>query len=374
MREIFSKISLIFLFTFMGGPALPQTPGIRSESNNPEKFSAFEAKIEALRLKYHIPSLSVGIVHKKQLAYYGGFGFADVQNKVVPNRYTIYHLASVSKTFAAIVVMKLVEDGKLNLDDPITKYRIPLYGRWGGDDRIKLKHLLTHTAQGHTFNGFKPGHSFRYNGDFYGQTISAIEQSSGRSYAELLGELIIAPLNLEHTVPNTLDTTSFNVSKARKEIIEKQIAKGYDWQNNELVAVRYPSYFGPAAGLMSCVNDLAAYSNAIDEGRFIQTESWNEMFTPTVSAKGRTLPYGIGWFVRNYDGRKVLWHTGWWTGNSSLLVKIPESDLTLIILANSQDLSRPFYPKVNPFNPKLGKDVMKSDFAKAFFEEVANLR
>ena len=374
MREIFATIYLIFLFTFMGSPALPQTPGIRSESNNPEKFSAFEAKIESLRLKYHIPSLSVGIVHKKQLVYYGGFGFADLENKVVPDRHTIYHLASVSKTFAAIVVMKLVEDGKLNLDDPITKYRIPLYGRWGGDDRIKLKHLLTHTAQGHTFNGFKPGHSFRYNGDFYGQTISAIEQSSGRSYAELLGELIIAPLNLEHTVPNTLDTTSFNVSKARKEIIEKQIAKGYDWQNNELVAVRYPSYFGPAAGLMSCVNDLAAYSNAIDEGRFIQTESWNEMFTPTVSAKGRTLPYGIGWFVRNYDGRKVLWHTGWWTGNSSLLVKIPQEDLTLIILANSQDLSRPFYPKVNPFNPKLGKDVMKSDFAKAFFEEVANLR
>jgi CubicO group peptidase (beta-lactamase class C family) len=108
------------------------------------------------------------------------------------------------------------------------------------------------------------------------------------------------------------------------------MAKGYDWQNNELVPVEYPSHFGPAAGLVSSVDDLVKYSNAIDEGRFIQTESWNKMFTPTLSKKGKTLPYGIGWFVRNYNGRKVLWHTGWWTGNSSLLVKIPEEDLTLI--------------------------------------------
>lgn len=368
--RVLLTIQLVIFLVGTNDPASSQNGSIRTETSQPEKFSAFEKRIEALRLKHHIPSLSVGIVHNKQLVYYGGFGFADVENKVVPDRHTIYHLASVSKTFAAIVVMKLVEDGTLSLDDPITKYRIPLYGRWGGDDRIKLKHLLTHTAQGNSFNGFKPGYSFRYNGDFYGQTISAIEQSSGKSYAELLSEHILNPARLEHTVPNTLDTTSFNVSKASGAIIENRIAKGYDWRKSELIAVGYPSYFGPAAGIMSCVNDLAAYSNAIDEGRLLKAESWKRMFTPTLSANGKTLPYGIGWFVRNYDGRTVLWHTGWWTGNSSLFVKIPEEDLTLIILANSQDLSRPFYPKVNPFNPKLGRDLMKSDFARAFFEEV----
>jgi CubicO group peptidase (beta-lactamase class C family) len=374
MREILPAVYLIFLFTCSCGPALSQKSGVRTESKNLENFSAFEAKVESLRLKHHIPSLSVGIVHKKKLVYYGGFGFADVENRVAPDRHTIYHLASVSKTFAAIVIMKLVEDGKLSLDDPITKYHIPLYGRWGGDDRIKLKHLLTHTAQGNSFNGFKPGHSFRYNGDFFGQTISAIEQSSGRSYSEMLNELIIVPINLKHTAPNPLDTASFRVSNASEHIIRKRMAKGYDWQNNELVPVEYPSHFGPAAGLVSSVDDLVKYSNAIDEGRFIQTESWNKMFTPTLSKKGKTLPYGIGWFVRNYNGRKVLWHTGWWTGNSSLLVKIPEEDLTLIILANSQDLSRPFYPKINPFRSKLNKDLMKSDFASAFFDDVVNPR
>ncbi len=371
------KTTILILVSLLFNPLSHvrcQEVEIRSESVDPERFAAFQAKMEQLREKHHIPSLSVGVVHGKQLVYYGGFGYADVGKKVVPDKHTIYHLASVSKTFAAIVVMKLVEEGKLYLDDPVTKYGIRLWGRWGNDDRIKLRHLLTHTAQGHTFNGFKPGYSFRYNGDFYGQTISAVEQASDESYVSLLTELVITELNLEHTVPNTLDTASFAVANKERQSIESKIAKGYDWRDKELVPVEYPSYFGPAAGLMSCVSDLVAYSNAIDEGRLISAESWAHMFTPTVSPKGKKLPYGIGWFVREYNEHKVLWHTGWWTGNSSLFVKIPDKDLTLIILANSQDVSRPFYPKYNPFRKKLKNNLMKSAFARAFFDEVVKDR
>lgn len=332
--------------------------------------SSFASELETLRQRYHIPSLSVGIVHGKKLVWYKGLGYADIENKIVPNKNTVYHLASVTKTFGAIILMQLVESGKVSLDDPVTKYGINLGARWGGDDRIKVKHLLTHTAMGHSLNGFKPGYSFIYSGDQYGQLKQVIEQASGQSFGRLLTQQILLPLQLTHTAPNLADSTDFSLMGYDRAVFEQLVAKAYDWQKNRLVPVTYPTYFGPSAGLMSCVADLATYSNAIDEHRFLRSETWDRMFTPTVSPKGKTLPYGLGWFVHTYKGIKIRWHTGLWTGNSSLLVKIPEKDLTFIILANSPDLNRPFYAKFDPFriNPRLQKDLRASAFAKAFLD------
>ena len=332
---------------------------------------SFETKLESLRQRYHIPSLSVGIVHNKKLVWHKGFGYADGTNKVIPNENTIYHLASVTKTFGAIILMQLVEAGKVSLDDPVTKYGINLGARWGGDSRIKVRHLLTHTAMGHSLNGFKPGYSFIYNGDMYGQLKQVIEQASGQTFGQLLTQHVLLPLQLKHTAPNIADSTDFALMGYDRGAFEALVAKAYDWQKDKLVPVSYPTYFGPSAGLMSCVADLAIYSNAIDERQFLKPETWEAMFTPTVSPKGKTLPYGLGWFVTQYRGMKLLWHTGLWTGNSSLLVKIPERDLTFIILANSPDLNRPFYARYDVFrtNPKLQKNLRASAFGKAFLDQ-----
>ncbi|MGM9511050.1 serine hydrolase domain-containing protein [Larkinella sp. GY13] len=333
--------------------------------------TGFAAILEALRQKYQIPSLSVGVVHGKKLVWYKGLGYADIENKVTPTEHTVYHLASVTKTFGAIILMQLVEGGKVNLDDPVTKYGIQLGARWGNDDRIKLKHLLTHTAQGNSFNGFKPGYSFGYNGDYYGKLAQPIEKESGKTFGQLVVDNIIRPLGLTHTAPNLADTANFALTGFNREAYGKLVAKPYDLQKGRIVPIAYPTHFGPAAGLMSCVSDLAAYSTAIDEQKLLNPLTWKQVFTPTYSRNGKVLPYGLGWFVRDYKKLRILWHTGWWTGNSSLFVKIPERDLTFIILANSQDLSRPFYAKFDIFrtNPKLQSDLRASAFAKAFLDQ-----
>ncbi|MCX6214668.1 serine hydrolase domain-containing protein [Spirosoma sp.] len=356
----------IFLFTLTH--PVPAPAQITDPSINLADTASFASELETLRQRYHIPSLSVGIVQGKKLVWHKGLGYADIEHKLVPNEHTIYHLASVTKTFGAIILMQLVESGKVSLDDPVTKYGINLGARWGGDDRIKIKHLLTHTAMGHSLNGFKPGYSFIYNGDQYGQLKQVIEQASGQSFGQLLTQQILLPLQLTHTAPNVADSTDFALMGYDRAAFERLVAKPYEWQKNQLVPITYPTYFGPSAGLMSCVADLATYSNAIDEKRFLSPATWEKVFTPTVSPKGKTLPYGLGWFVHAYKGIKIRWHTGVWTGNSSLLVKIPGKDLTLIVLANSQDLNRPFYAKFDPFrtNPKLQKDLRASAFAKAF--------
>ena len=333
--------------------------------------SGFAARLEALRQYYHIPSLSVGIVQGKRLVWYRGLGYADIEQKIAPTEHTIYHLASVTKTFGSIILMQLVEAGKVNLDDPVTKYGINLGARWGNDDRIKLKHLLTHTAQGNSLNGFKPGYSFGYNGDYYGQLIKPIEQASSRSFGQLLVEQIIRPLGLTHTVPNLSDTVNFALTGYDRTGYGQLVAKPYEPVKGQIVPTTYASYFGPSAGLLSSVSDLATYSIAIDEGRFLRPATWEQVFTPFQSPRGKVLPYGLGWFIRNYNGIKVLWHTGLWTGTSSLLVKIPEQDLTLIMLANSPDLNRPFYAKYDIFrtNPRLQKDLRASAFARLFLNQ-----
>ncbi len=339
-----------------------------------ENIADFEKDLEALRNRYHIPSLAIGIVNEKNLIVRGGLGYADIEKQIKPDENTVYHLASITKTFGSIILMQLVEQGKISLDDPISKYGINLGGRWGSDNRIKVKHLLTHTASGNWLNGFKPGYSFRYNGAWYGELGKVIEKGSGESFGELLMKNIITPLHMTSTVPSTDDTVNFNLTGYSKDSFIARVAKPYNWQGKQISPITMNYGFNPAAGIMSSVADLAKYSIAIDEKRFLKPETWEKIFTPYVTPKAKTIQYGLGWFVKDYKGLKIVWHTGWWYGYSTLLIKIPAKDLTFIILANSQDLSRPFYmtyypvPLPHPFKKSLSKELMVSDFASLFVE------
>jgi hypothetical protein len=86
---------------------------------------------------------------------------------------------------------------------------------------------------------------------------------------------------------------------------------------------------------------MAKYDIAIDQNKFLTKETQQLAFTPAVSTKGKSLPYGLGWFTQDYKGTKMLWHYGYWTGNSSFILKVPEQNITFIIMANSDNLSRP---------------------------------
>ena len=170
-------------------PAVTSSNKIWEKSN----IDAFEKKMESLRKRRHLPSFSAGIVNEKKLVWKKSFGYADVENKVRPTENTVYQLASITKTFGAIILMQQVETGSVSLDDPISKYGINLGARWGSDERIKIKHLVTHTAQGNSLNIFKPGYSFRYNGNIYDRIKLPIEKTSGKTFGELVLENIIHP-------------------------------------------------------------------------------------------------------------------------------------------------------------------------------------
>lgn len=130
--------------------------------------------------------------------------------------------------------------------------------------------------------------------------------------------------------------------RARFDLVTKKIATPYRLDNGtKIERGKYPTHFSTSAGLMTTVLDMAKYDIAIDQNKFLKRETQQLAFTPAVSTKGQPLPYGLGWFTQNYRGVKFIWHYGYWTSNSSLILKVPERNLTFIIMANTDNLSRP---------------------------------
>lgn len=130
--------------------------------------------------------------------------------------------------------------------------------------------------------------------------------------------------------------------RQRFDTVQKILAQPYALnRESKITKISYPQGFSTSAGLMSTVLDMAKYDIAIDQNRFLNKETQQLAFTPTVSTKGRSLPYGLGWFTQEYKGTKLLWHYGYWTANSSFILKVPERNMTFIIMANSDNLSRP---------------------------------
>lgn len=316
-----------------------------------QDLQEFEVILEALRGDLRIPGYSAAIVKNGQVVWAKGFGYANVEDRIKAAPATAYHLASLTKTFASTIIMKLVEEGDLDLESPVSDFGIEL----DSPGIIRVKHLFTHTSEG------VPGSFFRYNGGRFGLLDDVILGASGKSFCELLEEQIINPLGLERTVPNLLAFNITMLTWPERVQFAEYLAQGYTSDGEEREA--YPIYFGTAAGLISTVLDMAEYSIAIDENRFLMEETKAQVFSPTISTHGGELPYGLGWFVQDLEGVRLVWHYGWWTANSSLIIKVPERELAFIILANTDMLSRAF-PNIG--NGDIRLSVVALEFLNAF--------
>ena len=467
-------VALILTFAVLGQTLFVRTTGAHpggqmDKASDSARIAHFETLLESLRQELKIPAYSAALVKDQKVIWAKGFGYADVENKVPATEHTAYHLASLTKTFASTILMQLVQDGKIKLDDPVSKYGITLES----EGVIRVRHLFSHTSEGN------PGEQYRYNGNRFAELDKVVERATGKSFAELLMANILDPLAMNETAPNVptivstkspntaaqaaetevkaavMDIvggynsgnvdqiqrrlapqqnrfqgeggflTSFNATELRQafqaglkintevknletavygdsavatffmattvtppngtprtegpwrvsyflnkqdggwklvhshqsplgrsiitekhqqrfDTVSKILAQPYalDRQFN-ITKISYPQGFSTSAGLISTVLDMAKYDIAIDQNKFLTKETQQLAFTPAVSTKGESLPYGLGWFTQNYKGTKMLWHYGYWTGNSSFIMKVPEKNLTFIIMANSDNLSRP---------------------------------
>jgi CubicO group peptidase (beta-lactamase class C family) len=345
-----SAAALLVLFSAVVGC---KTPHIRSAPAASFDFETLRAKLGSLKQRWNVPGMSAAIAQDGVVIWTAAFGYADLAASKRADPDTVYHLASLTKPFAATVLLQLVQEGRLNLDSPVSDYGIELKS----PGVIRVRHLLAHTSEG------VPGEAYRYSGARFGRLDKVIAGVTGQSFASEVSRRILEPLQLTNTSPNPAQQESCVEARRDSAEFRRRLAQGYN--SDGRTPVEYKDRFLTAAGLVSTVGDVARFSTALDNGSLLASNTLRLAFTPALNSNGKPLAYGLGWFVQQYRDTKLVWHYGWWLGNSSLIIKIPEQKLTFVLLANSDGLSCKF---------DLGRDndVRRSPFARAFLESQAS--
>jgi CubicO group peptidase (beta-lactamase class C family) len=289
----------------------------------------FEASLDSIRVHLGIPGLSAAVARGSDIEWARGFGMADVERGVQATDTTAFYLASVTKPIAAIVLMQLVEEGAFALDDPLRDFGVDLEA----DGVITVQHLLNHTSEG------TPGTVFRYNGGRYARLGDVVAEATGTTFAHLLVERILAPLELRHTAPDVTILSAFYEAGLDRQAFLRNVAMPYELVDGRVVASGRLRHFSPAAGLVASASDVARISQALDAGRFLAPATQALMLSPTIEIHGPDKTYGLGWYVQWYEGVKLEWHYGLAIGHSSLLIRAPDLGLTFVALANTSRLT-----------------------------------
>jgi len=314
-----------------------------------------------LRSELAIPGLSAAVVKEGRVVWARGFGYADVERGVAAAPDTPYEIASVSKPIGATLLMQLVEQGRLGLDDPMSKYSSDYKG-----DAVRVRHVLTHTSEG------VPGQAYDYNGNLFDNLTDVAIAASGKRYRVLLADNVIDPLGMTNTSPGNDIADGLpkmeellGAARARHYAdVLARMAKPYRLYGDGEIVRTYERErgIGTANGVVTTVLDLAKFDAAVDEHKLVSAASQQQMWTNARTNDGHPIPYGLGWFIQNAGGTRVVWHNGYLPNRySALLLKVPDQRLTLIVLANSDALSAPF---------ALAKgDVTRSAIACAFLND-----
>jgi len=339
-----------------------------AENNRDSKrLERFEKQVEDLRTMLKIPGMSAVILKDQKVLWAKGFGFADYENRVPATPDTLYHVASLTKTFAATLILQLMEQGKLDLEEPVSRYSNEFK-----DDSVKIKHLLTHTSEG------TPGEKYQYSGNRFDYLTPVIEKKAGRSIGQEMVKTFLDPLAMSRSVPwhgvvEEADKVApllgkQNLDRYKQNLLK--LSKPYTlYGDDETVPVPYPPRdLNAAAGLLSTVLDMAKFDIAIDRHVFVNRTTQEKAWTNFISNSGKPLPHGLGWFVENFHDTKLIWHFGHWgTGFSASYLKVPEKNLSLIILSNSEALSDHMF-KVND-QGRIVDNVFACSFLRLFVFE-----
>lgn len=374
-------------FPAVGAALAAQEPLAQSSELSKEKLAELESELQALAEQYHVPGMSVAIVQRRKLAWSRGIGFADLEHDVRAEADTRYQTASVAKPIGAVLVMQLVEQGKLSLDAPMKDFEVhrffsPDPARFR-EQPVLLHHVLSHTSEG------VPGETFAYNGNTYFDLTWVLEDVTRTAFPKLLQEQIFDKAGIDRSV-------SGYTKAGTTELVELAKPYTYNRERGEYVPTKYEmidpdpaldlSAFevvlrmpeeaiaarkallgesfmhlnggNTAAELTTTVLDLAKFDIALDAGRLLGTATRERMWTPAVSNSGKTLPYALGWYVEEFAGRKVIWHTGLQPPSvSALYVKVPAAEISFFMLACSDGLTLSF--------PWTAEGVRASPFARA---------
>jgi CubicO group peptidase (beta-lactamase class C family) len=320
-------------------------------------FGRFGDYIESLRAQAGIPGIAAAIVGPNDIVWEQAFGRQDLEQSIATRADTPFHLDGLTQVITATMILRCDEEGRLTLDDPVRRFasgnRVP---------DATIRQILTHTS------GAPDALEFDYEPDRLEPLASVVRVCASDSYRETLANLVDR-LAMRDSVPGP-DATSLTppaqgipspADAARYKGVLDRLAIPYavDLQKRATRSKYSATTLTPGEGLISTVRDFARFDLALKKGVLLRPETLGVAWRAPVGRGGRTLPHGIGWFVQGYNGQTIVWQFGAGeNGSSSLVVTLPGRGLTLVLLANSTGL-------VKPFDLEAG-DVTASPFAKVF--------
>ncbi|HEX7181133.1 MAG TPA: serine hydrolase domain-containing protein [Thermoanaerobaculia bacterium] len=308
---------------------------------------------EALRTKVGSPGLSAAVAVDGKVVWAEGFGLADVENQVPVRPEVRFRLGSVSKLLTAAAAVRLVEQGKLDLDAPVQRY-VPSFPEKGPDkgQPVTARQLAGHLAGIRHYNVqdfarppkayarlsdgleiFKddplvhpPGTGYLYSSYGYNLLGVAVEGASGKDFASAVDELVLQPLGLRGTV---LD---------RPEAVLEWRARPYardSGGNLKNAPAIDSSYKWPSAGYLSTAGDLVRFASAHLGDGFLKPETRGLLFTSQRTASGEETGVGIGWRIgKDSAGRRFLHHGGAIEGGRAFLLVYPDQRVAVALLTN----------------------------------------
>jgi CubicO group peptidase (beta-lactamase class C family) len=309
------------------------------------KYDRFNADVIHWQRKLLIPGIALAVFDDAGPVADYGDGEAAIGGEKVSSA-TLFPIASITKTMAAVRILQLAREGRLSLDDRLSKYGLSQELA----PQTTVRNLMSHTSDP------PPGTRFLYSGHLYGRLAAVVQDAARQAFTTQLNRDIFAATRM--------DSTYDNLSDVPRSIALSRLAKPYAIANGKVAPAPYPSGVTSAAsGVVSDVSDLTRYTEALIQEKLLDASSIKEMFTPFKLRSGRASPYGLGWFVTSYADEKVVWGYGQETTFSALLLYVPARHLGVVLLANSDALSDPFW--------LIFGNLLHSPFAVAFLTDVA---
>ena len=312
-----------------------------------QSIPLIDSLVREAMMKKQIPGISMAVLQHGKLIHKKTYGYSVVEHHVESRLETIYEMASITKQFIAAGILLLEEDGKLNLQEPISTYLDSLPPKWR---KLSLYRLLTHTAglapMEHELKSLKeggwpkylsrkalwtaaledsiyasPGTKFRYHNFGYSLAIFIIEKVTGSDHRDFFANRIFKPLGMQQTF-----------FEDQGKITPNQ-AQGYTLRQGKLAKIWRVSQeeIGIGDGIYSCLEDMIKWNNALNGYGILEEESLQKMFSRVTLSNGETFRYGLGWWIPSRNGIKYYYHNGI-TGPE--ILKIPSENVDIIILSN----------------------------------------
>ena len=308
---------------------------------------AVDDYVRAEMAKQHIPGLALLVSRGGQVIRSQGYGLANVELQVPVKPETIFQSGSVGKQFTATAIMMLVEEGKIGLEDPLTKYFPDGPATW---KQVTIRELLSHTAgftdYPKTFDmrkdyteasllkiveaiplAYPPGTNWSYSNLGYLTLGIVIHKVTGEFYGDFLQERIFRPLGM--TTTRIISEADIVPNRSAGYRLVKGVLKNQEWVS--------PTLNTTADGaLYFSIQDLAKWDAALYTEKLLKRSSLDQMWTIAKLKNGKpnSGDYGFGWFIETKNGHHVVEHEGAWQGFETMISRYVDDKLTVVVLTN----------------------------------------